>query len=249
MIVAEPSALGSVTYPEGPKTTEELVRQFPGIVAALDGSMFDYAAGEPHDYGSYRRGVNRFAMFYPPRGIDYGGLTPRDGVTLGVLASGRTYAKRGNTHEPGSMWAAQFFPPLVFDGVVTPTLSDVDNNKRAGVGFLRDGKAFLAVAPSMSMPEFARTLRDMGAVNAGYSDGGGSAALYADVEGDGVPEYTYNLRGRRVISWVTIEKKSMLATGVQRVSAVVSGMSNLKVLLLAGAAFALVTACVAVRSR
>lgn len=230
MIVAPASMLGSVTSPGAPKTTRELVSQFPGIVAAIDGSMFSYAPGEPHDYDTYRAGINRFAIHYPERGISYAGITPGDGVTLGVRATGIPYASRGNVVERGSVWAAQFFPTLVFGGVVTPSLSDVDRNKRAAVGFLRDDRAFLAVASSMSMPDFAEKLRAMGALNAGYTDGGGSAALYADIQGDGVPEYAYNLNGRRVVSWVTFEKRTLLSTLMQNASAAPTGV---KVLVLA----------------
>jgi hypothetical protein len=61
---------------------------------------------------------------------------------------------------------------------------------------------------------------------AGYTDGGGSTALYADIEKDGRAEQALNLRGRRVISWVTLERKSLARNVLERAKAAIGTGSD-----------------------
>jgi hypothetical protein len=86
----------------------------------------------------------------------------------------------------------------VLDGsVVTSPDIDYDVVWRAGLAAMADGSMALAVMQS-SMDDFARALQGAGAVQAGYTDGGGSAAL---VTPDGVAGSS---EGRRVATWLTV---------------------------------------------
>jgi len=115
---------------------------------------------------------------------------------------------------------------LVRSRVVTAGLRGTVPTACAGVGIAADGRVALIAASSMTLPQFAAAVGAAGFVDAGYTDGGGSTALYADIEKDGRAEQAMNLRGRRVISWITLERKSPARNVLERAKAAIGTGSD-----------------------
>lgn len=213
-VIGAPAMLGMIVRDGAPATTQEVVDSMRGkLFAAVDGPMFSVASGEPSDYARFRRGVLEYRHFYPPRSIDAAGRHPERGLSI-FVANGVAGAEAGaGTKRSGETFRAQTYPSLVTNGVATDGLRDVDTNNRPALGVLSDGRVFIALGQRINMPDLAAALRawrlpdGTRATHAGYLDGGGSAALYVDQELDGNPEVNFNLRGRRVISWITLEQK------------------------------------------
>lgn len=217
MAVGDAPSLALLSHADSPKTTAETISLHQGIYAAIDGPMFRFCDGERNrTYAGYACGLNRFRLLYPERSIDIRSTDPSDGSTL-FVDQGVARFVRGTSVPGTATFAVQLYPTLVFDSNVIQGLSDRDNNSRAAVGMLADGSVFFAIHPSISMPAFAELLKRKGAVFAGYTDGGGSTALYVDTNVDGSAEYSFNIRGRRVVSWITMERKSTTDKVINRV--------------------------------
>lgn len=233
LVVADPKALGLVSFADGPKTTRDAVRSTLGLIAAVDGPMFGFCSTERRrDYANYSCGSNRFKLFYPDRFIAIPGTTPNDGSTLSVV-NGVAVWNPGANVPNGADFAVQLYPTLISNGVVTRGLSDLDTNKRVAVGVMEDGSVFLAYHPRVSMPDLAAALKSAGAKHAGYTDGGGSAAMWVDTNLDGNPEFSANLVGRRVISWITLERKTLFDSVGNKVLTVVGGKGQVLGAILA----------------
>jgi len=220
MVIGTPDMLGLVDHRTSPRTTQETVttlrRAGVEVFAAVDGPMFEFCANErARDYDDFQCGTARFAHYYPARAIDVPSREAQSGIAV-IVRNGRAVGARGDggPRTPDETFRVQAYPSLVIDGAKTQGLRDVDTNKRPAIGILSDGRVFLALSPRITMPELADVLAGLrlpgGATVtwAGYLDGGGSAALYVDTTLDGTPEYNYNLNGRRVVTWVTLERKT-----------------------------------------
>jgi hypothetical protein len=213
-VVGAAALLGMVVRNDAPATTREVVDSMRGrLYAAVDGPMFKIAAGQPQTYTGFSRGVIEYRHVYPARGINHPGNYPTRGVSI-YVANGAAGAESGaGTPKPGETFRAQTYPSLVTNGAATPGLTDVDTNNRPALGVLADGRVFIVLGQRVTMPELAAALAAWVLPNgarvtfAGYLDGGGSAALYVDDNLDGNPEFNFNLGGRRVISWITLEEK------------------------------------------
>lgn len=211
-VIGSPTLLGMVVRDGDPATTRDVVDSMRGrLYAAVDGPMFRIAPGQPQSYDRYQRGVIEHRHFYPARGVNHPGTKPTQGLSI-YVANGVAGAEEGaGSRKPGETFRAQTRPSLVVNGAATPGLTDVDSSNRPALGILSDGRVFLALGQRVTMPELAATLaawRLPGGARvtfAGYTDGGGSAALYVDDNLDGNPELNFNLGGRRVISWITLE--------------------------------------------
>lgn len=214
--IGAPEQLGLVLRETAPATTGQMRRELGNVLAAVDGPMFRFDEGErQRDYARFQHGQTRFAMYFPRRGIDDPGDRIDDGVSI-YVANGVAGGEPGRgSRKPGESFRVQAYPSLVKAGVATPGLTDVDSNNRPAIGVLSDGRVFIALGRSISMPALAAALQGVNlgtpeapvrVLWAGYLDGGGSAALYVDVQGDGAPEYTFNLEGRRIVSLVTLER-------------------------------------------
>ncbi len=169
-------------------------------------------------------GVNKFRLWYPTRGIDVASRVNNDGMSL-IVEGGRATAAAGLAEARGKDTLVQLYPTLVRAGRVIGVRGE-DRSTRAGVGILRDGRVALFASGALTLPEFAAQALAADLVDAGYTDGGGSTALFADVEGDGRAEIAQGLRGRRVISWVTLENKSPARNVVERAKAIVGVSSD-----------------------
>lgn len=248
--IGHPEDLGLVSHATSPRTTQEVVRELGDkLLVAVDGPMFEYCASERNrTYERYECGALRFAHYYPARGLDVPSREPAKGGAV-YVAGGRAYGTTtAGGRIPGETFRVQGYPTLVVNGVATAGLTDVDTNKRPAIGILSDGRVFLACASSITMPDLARTLGNFATPSgarvewAFYLDGGGSAAMYVDVNLDGRPEYNFNLGGRRVVTWVTLEKKSAvlaaLPSPVQATLARVGSLGPLGYVLAATAALA-----------
>lgn len=221
--IGRPEQLGLVAYPNAPRTTADVMREFAGrIHVAVDGPMFEFCRSErQREYERYTCGTARFAHYYPQRGVDIASSEPTRGVSIFVEhgeAKGEAGAGRRRS---GETFRVQAYPSLVLNGVETRGLTDTDRNKRPAVGVLSDGRVFLALATSISMPDLAHLLATVNLGTdaepvrvswAGYLDGGGSGAMYVDANLDGRPEFAFDGR-RRVISWVTLEEGTGPSSG------------------------------------
>lgn len=246
---------GIVLHGHAPQTTADTVRDIGRrLYAAVDGPMFDFAASERNrTYAAYREAKIRFRHYYPARAIDEAGAEPTRGLSF-YVANGVSGAEPGaGTKRSGESFRAQTYPSLVIAGAVTQGLTDTDRAARPVLGRLSDGRMFLALGTSISMPDLAAAVAalrvpgsDARVTDAGYLDGGGSAAMYVDVELDGVAEESQNLDGRRVVSWVTIEDKpaGMLALTAKAGAIAQSLFENHATLLVVAALTALSLAAV-----
>jgi hypothetical protein len=225
IVLGEASMLGIVSQPTAPSTTADIVTGNPAILAAIDGPMFDYAPGEPHSYATFRKGVNKCRLWYPTRAVDVASRVPNDGIAIAVSGE-RASAQHGAGNNTGADALVQLYPTLVRDRRVTAGLRGTVPTACAGVGIAADGRVALIAASSMTLPQFAAAVGAAGFVDAGYTDGGGSTALYADIEKDGRAEQAMNLRGRRVISWITLERKSPARNVLERAKAAIGTGSD-----------------------
>lgn len=248
--VGTPDQLGLVMHGDGPRVTADVVQDLAGkVYAAVDGPMFEFASGETRrNYAEYMRATIRFAHYYPLRGIDVPGLEPSRGVSI-YVANGIAGAELGRgTRRSGETFRVQTYPSLVVNRTATNGLIDNDRNTRPAIGLLSDGRVFLALGRDIQMPELAAALAalNLGTTAspvrvtwAGYLDGGGSAALYVDETLDGNPEANINLRGRRVVSWVTLEQKP---TGLAATAASVAGAARTAISRIPGGELTLIVA-------
>jgi hypothetical protein len=217
-IVFEPSQLGlyfSEMNSSGQLTRSKAdeVLAMPGVLAVLDGPMF-------HDCSS----VGRCTI--PPRhqcsagncnavildylyldrraGESFEGRYPGRGMTLSVREDGRVYAAHGASSAGDPVVAVQLYPELIWDGqnASSPNI-DTSVTWRAALGVL-GGKLIIATARG-SMHNFAEKLRALGVTYAGYTDGGGSAAL-----GLRSGERVGSTEDRAVASWIVVREPATL---------------------------------------
>lgn len=185
-----PSRLGIFAVPEGSnlRRAHGFAALSTGAAAVLDGSMYS-------DIGS-GLARPRFLMHDPARGVSVATRSPRDGMTISVL-NGVAYARSNAEAVEGASVAVQLYPELVRSGRnVASTTNDTSTVWRAGLGIYRDGRLGFAVG-LMPMFRFASGMRDMGFVDAGYTDGGDSTLLLTRDEGSvGDPDH------RAVSSWL-----------------------------------------------
>lgn len=184
-----------------PHTAAEVLVLCPVAEAVIDGPMFDVADGTG-SYTKYRVGRIDYRLTDTEDGdnVDGGTKTDRKGCTLSVVG-GHAMWTDGDSPVQGAGVAVQLYPSLVRAGKITASPSvNKSNVWRAGIGSIGDDIVF-AVA-QCSMVEFARRMLFLGCLEAGYTDGGGSARLA--VREKGVPS-AGSSENRRVPSWITCE--------------------------------------------
>ena len=257
VVVAPAAMFGVVLHGHAPQTTADTVREIGRrLYAAVDGPMFDFASSERNrTYAAYHEAKIRFRHYYPARFVDEAGAEPSRGLSF-FVANGVSGAEPGaGSKRPGETFRVQTYPSLVIDGVMTQGLTDTDTANRPVLGRLSDGRMFLALGAGINMPDLARAMAilrvpgsDARVTHAGYLDGGGSAAMYVDVELDGVAEEAQNLAGRRVVSWITVEDKpsGLIALGAHTEAAIQSLAENHTLLLAVSLAALSLAAVVAV---
>jgi hypothetical protein len=219
-IVAFPAAALGVVVPPEPWTAETLFGWDGSIAAAVDGPMFGYCAGQPHDYASYRCGVVDYYLRDKVAGVDVPGKADTAGVGLTISVKGGTaYVGAGRAPLPEADVAFQLYPGLVIGGEVdvrpaAAGSANAERNHRVAVGVLSDGRAAFARA-YLSMYDFAVALRQAGFVAAGYTDGGGSASLVTREESGGLlGSDSDDPRGRRVPSWIVARPDRVSEGGI-----------------------------------
>ncbi len=181
-----------------PHTAEETLAANPDAVAVLNGPMFEVTDPVHTDYQRYLTGKLDYHL-YDSRGVSDDGGTATDarGVTLSVTPSG-VIAQSGDAVTPDATAAVQLYPPLVRGGVaVASAQKNTDVTWRAALALLADGRLAFAVG-HMPMAQFAAALVALGAAEAGYTDGGGSARLAVRGKFYGSSE------NRRVVSWLLV---------------------------------------------
>jgi hypothetical protein len=185
----DPKQLGAVAHliapaPNStrPMTGAEVMAAHPEALACVNGAQFSIGSDQPRGrtmketYARSQRDVLDFRLYDPAAGIDApGGKHGQDGSATLSVAPDRAHWYKGDASHPGSTFAAQAFPCLVYDGRARDT-GDGDTVPVTAHGILRDGRVFFAYDVSRR-PGFSRRLVSAGAVYAGYNDGGGSARL------------------------------------------------------------------------
>ena len=206
-ILAMSAAGFGVVVPPTPTTAAQLFAAHPEVVAAIDGPMFSICPGQPSDYAAYQCGRVNFTLLDRGRGVaqDARQANLSNGVTFSLVGS-NLLAARGAGVAPGATVAVQTFPGLVEDGQIAvgqpASGPNTETTGRIAMGILRDGRMFFAYG-RLPMHQFAVSLRDAGAVWAGYTDGGGSSSLVQRMaDGSLVGSDADDPRGRRVPSWV-----------------------------------------------
>lgn len=177
-----------------------------GADVILDGPMFANCNGG--DYASSQCAVVRFQQIDLSSGMSFGTESQSEGITIAVV-NGTAVAADGAQVPPGASVAIQCYPTLVRAG-----RNVADNNAgtnataemRAGVGILSDGRIVFA-AGAVSMSGLASALIAAGAVEAGYTDGGGSTAMWlSDGQRYGASEH------RRVATWIIARPETVLGS-------------------------------------
>jgi len=180
--------------------------------AVLDGPEFDNCSGQSlpsgnAGYASSTCSVIRFSQLDAARGVQLAGSNPGQGVTISVV-NGQAVATPGDAPAPGASVAVQLWPPLVSGGVIVASDdgSNATAEQRAALVILGDGRLAFA-SGAADMVGFANALINAGATDAGYTDGGGSGALWLS---DGT---TYGANPpRRVATWLTAAPPGTLAS-------------------------------------
>ncbi len=171
----------ALLVPPEPMFALDAAAAYPRALALLDGPMFGFCAGEPHDYAAYDCGATQTAIFDGWTGALQRGSMPAAGATLvrrGHLAE-MVSGLAGPDALAGADLVVQSRPELVRGGVVVASATvDTDATRRAGVALLGPFLAALVVSRPMGMRAFATAVVDvLGATDAFYGDGGGSAEL------------------------------------------------------------------------
>jgi len=160
-----------------PLKASEVMGRRKDIRAAINGAMFDYCPTSPHNYPQ----ATCYSAVYrlrdkKHRDLDVVGTHPSDGITIAVV-DGRASFATGNTVPAGATIAAQLWPPMLVNGHdVTNQQLNTDRVWRSAMGIDRSGKIVFAITQN-SMTGMAAEMLAHGVVNAGYTDGGGSARL------------------------------------------------------------------------
>lgn len=191
-----------------------------GAVAALDGPMFRHCAGQnlPPGNAAYALSQCGYPEFlvYDASTVSYEGENPNEGITISI-ANGRASVARGARLAPNAQVAVQLFPTLVFEGAVEVSNSGTNANaeRRAALAIFPDRLAFIVGASDMI--SFARAIRDLGAIAAGYTDGGGSTSLITPQGYYGAGEH------RRVPTWLIVRGGGLGGAG----AALVVGLATM----------------------
>lgn len=175
-----------------------------GADVVLDGPMFSICGGD--SYADATCASVRFEQYDAGRGSSFAGSSGGQGLTIAVV-DGQAVVSDGASIPQGASVAVQLYPPLVRAGsvVASNTGSNADAEQRAALCVLSDGRVAFAVG-AMDMVSFAAILASAGATDAGYTDGGGSAALWlSDGTHYGASEQ------RRVATWLVAGPASGLS--------------------------------------
>jgi len=207
-IVAFPASALGVVAPANPAAARAVFGANPDVMLAVDGPMFEYCEGQPHDYAVYTCGTVRYLLQDNLSGVSVPGLPGYEdkGITISVVG-GTAIGSLRRSPVPGASVAIQLSIGLVEDGAIgvrdhPPDDPSGQNDHRLAVGIMPDGKIAFAYARA-PVYEFAVMLRDAGMRWAGYTDGGGSSSLVMR-KPDGSLEGTDadDPDGRRVPSWI-----------------------------------------------
>lgn len=191
-----------------------------GFHAALNGPMFALCAGQSARVAAAHPGCTGncqyayadcerldYAHLDASAGIADPGRNPGDGLVIAVVDGVATVATE---IPPNASVGVQLYPALVRDGVVQPTSTGGSNGEvvwRSALAILADGSLAFVVGRA-TMAGFARAIADLGAVAAGYTDGGGSTALATDAG-----ERVGSAEDRPVPSWLVAGDPGSGATG------------------------------------
>jgi hypothetical protein len=179
-VFAQQSAIGGQGQfdPLGP---DEIIAS-SGAVAALDGTQFDNCPGQnlPSDNSAYETsacGYPDFLVYDVAAGIRASSLRPSDGITI-CVANNQAVALPGAQLAFGTTVAMQLWPALVSGGAVVADNSGSNSTQewRAALAIMSPTQVAFIVGVG-DMVSFATAIAALGATDAGYTDGGGSAAL------------------------------------------------------------------------
>lgn len=197
-----------------PTTADEALAS--GAVAVLDGPMFSRC-----DSGLSGTDAQRYAASQCSR-VDYlligtdaavNSTYPSQGATFSVVGD-EVVVREGASPVTGARAVVQGYPHIVSDSeTLSNPARDTDRTWRAALALMNDGTLAFTIQQS-SMHDFARALVAAGALEAVYTDGGGSGRLAtSDGQVVGASE------NRRVGSWLVVRSESSssglaAATGV-----------------------------------
>lgn len=192
---------GNPRTAERPETAADVWRRESRAVALIDGPMFRPADGLPYDRS--QQSALDYRYLDTARRIDVPTRYPERGATLSVTASGETAMMRGAAELREATFAVQGYPEILRAGenVANPN-RDADDNKRAALVRLSDGRVGFAISRS-GVHALGELLRRARAANgatipdAVYTDGGGSMALALRGAG-GRDLVAENMTGRRL---------------------------------------------------
>lgn len=156
-------------------TVERVMADNPTALAAAAAPMYSHTGS-----GSCGGGIVPCTRLLDlARGIDFQSKRVDSGVTLSIVG-GKATAAQGSAVAPGASVAVQLYPTLVWNGRPSGGGSE---SSVAGLGLLQNGRLLYLVASGGSLADLAAEFVRRGAVAAGYTDAGSSAALY--VRGSG----------------------------------------------------------------
>ena len=186
-------------------TTAAQAIEATGALAVLDGPMFSRC-----DSGLTGTDAERYAqsqcarvdyLLHDEQGASVESSYPSNGATFSVV-DGRVVVQPGAGMAPGAAVAVQTYPQIVRRGEnIASSSRDTDRTWRAALALFDDGNLGFAIQQS-SMHAFGAALEAAGAVEAGYTDGGGSGLL-ATSDGQRVG----SSENRRVGSWLIIRPR------------------------------------------
>lgn len=188
-----------VLVPPAPMTGRQALAWSPEALAIMDGAMFSFCAGQPHDYARAECSRSDYGLVDGHEGI---ALWPKRGYegrggTISVV-KGAAVVSDGWAPAAGATVAWQGYPAIVRSGRVLASSSvDANRTERAGCGRDRDGRLVFASMVS-SMLGFAEACRSAGLEDVLYSDGGESRVVAIRAGDQVVADLASNLDARRV---------------------------------------------------
>lgn len=169
-IAFPPRALHLARYPS-PVGAERVLADHPDAIACMAGPMFGHTASR-----SCGGGVKTCTRWFEPaRGVDLLAAISNAGITISIV-DGEAEARSKDQIAPGAAVAIQLYPTIAWDGVARG--SGTGESSVAGLGLLRDGSLLYLVASGGSPHALGQEFVARGALAAGYTDAGSSAALY-----------------------------------------------------------------------
>jgi hypothetical protein len=207
----DPSRLGLFALPLLDNTVTPVppshVLGMANAEAALNGPMFGVCSGQHLPRGNAQYAASQcdtfsYTHYDASAGINANASHDTRGITISVV-NGQAQSAQGESYSPDASVAVQLYPSLIESGQITAS-SEVNKDSvwRSGLAILDNGQLLFAVG-KMPMLDFAQALADLGAVHAGYTDGGGSSALVAQGETAGSAE------NRPVASWLIVKKSCL----------------------------------------